>query len=86
MVKGGQTAKDPVPPRTRAAWQLKDAGDVVAARREAARILADNPTPEEKAEAEELLSRSSTPAALYGFAALAALILTLLVVLAATRY
>ena len=86
MAKGGQTPKAPASPRMQAAWKLKDSGDVVAARREAERILADNPSPEDRAQAEELLRRASTPRALYGFAALAAFILVLLVVLAATRY
>lgn len=86
MAKGGQTPKDPASPRMQAAWKLKDSGDVVAARREAERILADNPSPQDKAQAEELLHRGSTPLALYGFAALATIILVLLVVLAATRY
>ena len=86
MAKGGQTPKDPASPRMQAAWKLKDSGDVVAARHEAERILADNPSPEDRAQAEELLRRGITPLALYGFAALGALILVLLVVLAATRY
>jgi len=86
MAKGGQTPKDPASPRMQAAWKLKDSGDVVAARREAERILADTSSPEDRAQAEELLRRSATPRALYGFAALAAFILVLLVVLAATRY
>jgi hypothetical protein len=86
MAKGGQTLKDPASPRMQAAWKLKDSGDVVAARREAERILADNPSPEDRAQAEELLRRGSTSLALYAFAALAAIILVLLVVLAATRY
>jgi hypothetical protein len=86
MAKGGQTQKDPASPRMQAAWKLKESGDVVAARREAERILADNPTPEDRAQAEDLLRRSTTPLALYGFAALGAIILVLLVVLAATRY
>ena len=86
MAKGGQTPKDPASPRMQAAWKLKESGDVVAARHEAERILADNPSPEDKAQAEELLRRASTPRALYGFAALAAFILVLLVVLATTRY
>ena len=59
---------------------------MVAARREAERILADTPSPDDKAQAEELLRRSVTSPALFGFAALAAFILVLLVVLAATRY
>ncbi|HEX8434574.1 molecular chaperone DnaJ [Archangium sp.] len=86
MAKGGQTPKDPASPRMQAAWKLKDSGDVVAARREAERILADNPSPDDKAQAEELLRRGVTPPVLYSFAALAAFILVLLVVLAATRY
>ncbi|HYO69995.1 MAG TPA: molecular chaperone DnaJ [Archangium sp.] len=86
MAKGGQTLKDPASPRMHAAWKLKDSGDVVAARREAGRILADNPSPEDKAQAEELLRRASTSSSLYGFALLAAVLLVLLVVLAATRY
>ncbi len=86
MAKGGQTPKDPASPRMQAAGKLKDSGDVVAARREAERILADNPSPDDKAQAEELLRRANTPRSLYGFAILAAVILVLLVVLAATRY
>jgi hypothetical protein len=86
MAKGGQTPKDPASPRMQAAWKFKDSGDVVAARREAERILADNPSPEDKAQAEELLRRANTPPVLYGFAILAAVILVLLVVLAAARY
>ncbi|MCY1081315.1 molecular chaperone DnaJ [Archangium lansingense] len=86
MAKGGQTPKDPASPRMQAAWKLKDSGDVVAARHEAERILADNPSPEDKAQAEELLRRSTTSRSLFGFALVAAVILVLLVVLAATRY
>ncbi len=86
MAKGGQTPKDPASPRMQAAWKLKESGDVVAARHEAERILADHPSPEDRAQAEELLRRSTTPRALYGFALLAAALLVLLVVLAATRY
>ncbi|PTL83745.1 molecular chaperone DnaJ [Vitiosangium sp. GDMCC 1.1324] len=86
MAKGGQTPKDPASPRMQAAWKLKESGDVVAARLAAERLLADSPSPEDRVQAEELLRRSTTPVALYGFAALAAFILVLLVVLAATRY
>ncbi len=86
MAKGGQTPKDPASPRMQAAWKLKDSGDVVAARHEAERLLADNPSPDDKAQAEELLRRSTTAPPLYGFALVAAIILVLLVVLATTRY
>ena len=86
MAKGGQTPQPPGSPRMQAAWRLKEAGDVVAARHEAERILADSPSAEDRAQAEELLRRGTTPRALYAFAALAAFLLVLLVVLAATRY
>jgi hypothetical protein len=86
MAKGGQTPNNPASPRMQAAWKLKDSGDVVAARREAERILADNPSPDDKVQAEQLLRLTTTPRPLYGFALLAAALLVLLVVLAATRY
>jgi hypothetical protein len=86
MAKGGQTPTDPTSPRMREAWKLKDAGDVVAARRLATWILAHEPGPEDAAQARELLRRATPPPALFGFAALAAFLLVLLVGLAATRY
>ena len=85
MAKGGQTP-NPASPRMQAAWKLKDSGDVLSARREAERILADNPSPDDKVQAQELLRLATTPRPLYGFALLAAALLVLLVVLAATRY
>ena len=86
MAKGGQTPKDPASPEMRAAWQLLEAGDVVSARREAWRILQAPPSPDDKAQAEELLRRTRTPPALYGFALLAAVIIALLILLAVSRY
>lgn len=86
MAKGGQTPTDPASPQMREAWQLKDAGDVVAARRLATRVLAREPGPEDAAQARDLLRRATPPPALFGFAALAALLLVLLVGLAAARY
>ena len=86
MAKGGQTPKDPASPEMRAAWQRLDAGDVVSARREAQRILGANPSADDKAQAEELLRRTRTPPALYGFALLAAVIIAVLVLLAVYRY
>jgi hypothetical protein len=86
MAKGGQTPKDPASPEMRAAWQQLDAGDVVSARREAQRILSASPSPDDKAQAEELLRRTRTPPALYGFALLAAVIIAVLVLLAVYRY
>lgn len=86
MAKGGQTPKDPASPEMRAAWQLLETGDVVGARREAQRILTSAPSPDDKAQAEELLRRTRTPPALYGFALLAAVLIALLIVLALSRY
>ncbi len=86
MAKGGQTPPQPGSPETQAAWARKEAGDVAGARKEAERILAGNPSPPDRAEAEELLKRTSTPRGLYGFALLAAAIFVLLLVLALSRY
>jgi hypothetical protein len=86
MAKGGQTPQDPASPEMRAAWNRMEAGDVAGARREARRILAAHPSPEDRAQAEELLRRTQTPPAVYGMAVLVALILGLLVALALSRY
>jgi hypothetical protein len=86
MAKGGQTPQDPTSPEMRAAWHRMEAGDVAGARREARRILGANPTPEDRAQAEELLRRTQTPPAVYGFGVLVAVILALLIALALSRY
>jgi hypothetical protein len=86
MAKGGQTPQDPASARMRAAWQRLESGDVLSARREAERILSASPSPDDKAQAEELLRRTRTPPALYGFALLAAVLIALLVLLAVSRY
>jgi ferric-dicitrate binding protein FerR (iron transport regulator) len=86
MAKGGQTPRDPASPEMRAAWQQMEAGDVASARREARRLLAAHPTPEDRAQAEDLLRRTQTPPAVYGFGLLVLAILTLLVLLALSRY
>jgi hypothetical protein len=86
MEKGGQTPRDPASPEIRAAWKQMEAGDVASARREARRILATHPTPEDRAQAEDLLRRTQTPPAVYGFGLLVLVILTLLVLLALSRY
>ncbi|WP_224248066.1 molecular chaperone DnaJ [Hyalangium gracile] len=86
MAKGGQTPKDPASPEMLAAWKRMEAGDVAGARREASRILAADPSPDDRAQAEELLRRTRTPPAVYAFAALALVILLLLVALALSRY
>jgi hypothetical protein len=86
MAKGGQTPRDPASPEMRAAWKLMEAGDVAHARREALRILAATPSAEDKAQAEELLRRTQTPRAVYGYGLLVLAILTVLVLLALSRY
>lgn len=86
MAKGGQTPQDPASPEMLAAWQRMEQGDVAGARREARRILDSHPSPEDRSQAEELLRRTQTPLAVYGFAALVIAILVLLVALALSRY
>ncbi|MBZ4422121.1 molecular chaperone DnaJ [Myxococcus sp. RHSTA-1-4] len=86
MAKGGQTLPEPGSAEVRAAWARKEAGDVAGARRDAERILAGNPSPEDRAEAEELLRRTSTPRDLYGYALLAAAVFIVLLMLALSRY
>lgn len=86
MAKGGQTPQDPASPEMRAAWQRMEQGDVAGARREARRLLDSQPSPDDRSQAEELLRRTQTPPAVYGFAALVLVILVLLVALALSRY
>ncbi|AEI65296.1 hypothetical protein [Corallococcus macrosporus] len=86
MAKGGQTPPAPGSAEVQAAWARKEAGDVAGARRDAERILAGSPSAEDRAEAEALLRRTTTPRALYGFALLAAIVFVLLLVLAIVRY
>jgi hypothetical protein len=86
MAKGGQTPKDPASPEMLAAWRRMESGDVAGARREARRILGAHPSPEDRSQAEELLRRTRTPPAVYGFAVLVLAILALLVALSLSRY
>lgn len=97
MAKGGQTPPEPgggpqapgsLPGSedVRAAWARKDAGDVAGARRDARRILAGSPSPEDRERAEDLLRATETPRALYGYALLGAVVLAVLLGLALTRY
>ena len=86
MAKGGQTPRDPASPEMRAAWKHVEAGDVASARREARRLLASNPPSEDRAQAEDLLRRTQTPRAVYGYGLLVLAILTVLVLLALSRY
>ncbi|RKH71256.1 molecular chaperone DnaJ [Corallococcus aberystwythensis] len=94
MAKGGQTPPEdsggpsggPGSDAVRAAWARKDAGDVAGARKDAQRILAGSPSPEDRERAEDLLRATATPRALYGYAFLGAVILAVLLGLVLTRY
>jgi hypothetical protein len=70
----------------RAAWKQMEAGNVAGARREARRILSAHPTSEDRDQAQDLLRRTQTPLAVYGFGLLVLALLTLLVLLALSRY
>lgn len=85
MAKGGQTARDPASPEVKAAWKLKESGDFTATRREAQRLLAGNPSEEDKSSLQQLLDSMEAPLPLYGYGGLALAVLVVLVLLA-TRY
>ncbi len=104
MPKGGHGAKSAgkggkrSAPGMREAWRLLDAGDVRAARREAARILAGAsggatagpstgapPPGAELEEAKELLARTRFPKEALAAAAIAATLVALLILLAVLR-
>lgn len=86
MAKGAPPPRDPVSAEVKAVWKQLDEGDVLGARKTAQQLLAGAPSEQDQAELQELLSRSQTPRALYGYAALAATLIALLVALAAARY
>lgn len=69
----------------REAWRLLDAGDVLAARREASRLLATEAPQEERDEARELLQRTRFPKEALAAAAIAATLIALLILLAVLR-
>jgi hypothetical protein len=85
MAKGGQTTRDPVSPELKAAWKLKETGDFMATRREVQRLLAGNPSAEDKSSLQLLLDSMEAPLHLYGFAGLSLVVMAVLVLLA-TRY
>jgi hypothetical protein len=68
-----------------AAWRALDAGDVAAARRLAAAVVLNPPSPGVQAEAEELLQRTAVAWPVLLFGAFAAGLLLALVVLAMVR-
>lgn len=86
MARAVHPSKDPASAELRAAWQLAEAGDVRAARQAAERVLAGQPSAEDRAQAEELLERTRTPRGLYAYGLLALVVMALLIALAVVRY
>ena len=82
MAKGGQSKGAG---RMDVAWRLYEAGDKVAARREAEKILADNPSEAEQAAARELIARSGFPREGLYLAGLAAVMIILFILLGIAR-
>ena len=67
--------------RVKSAWKLYNAGDMVAARREANAALADSPSAQYAQQAKELIEHTKVPRfAWYLAATAAALILTMIAV------
>lgn len=80
MAKGTQSGKA-TSSQMKEAWRLYNAGDVVSARREAMRILADSPSPVEAEQSKDLIERTKVPRfAWYLALVAAALILTMIAV------
>ena len=82
MRKGGQEATSgPLAQADR----LFDDGDKVAAGRIAEQVLASSPSPEQAEHARDLLDRLRLPRAALGYAALAATVISLMILLALFR-
>jgi hypothetical protein len=64
------------------AWRKYDLGDVVTARRLAKQVLAGSPSADIAGQANDLLQRTRTPVEAFYFAALAAVLIAVMVVLA----
>jgi hypothetical protein len=77
----GQPAKGTSGSRMKSAWKLFEAGDVVAARREAKAALADSPSEAETEQAKDLIDRTRAPKFAWYMALMAAaLIITMVAV------
>ena len=68
----GQVPKASSGLRMKNAWKLYNAGDMVAARREATAVLADSPSTPEAQQAKELIERTKPPPFAWYLAAIAA--------------
>ena len=79
MAKGTQPGKGTS--QMKEGWRLYNSGDMVAARREATRILADSPSPADAEQAKDLIERTKVPRfAWYLALVAAALIVTMIIV------
>ncbi len=77
----GQPSKAGSGLKLKNAWKLYNAGDVVAARREARSVLADSPSSADAEQAKELIERTGVPRFAWYLALMAAaLILTMIAV------
>jgi len=77
----GQPSKAASGSKLKNAWKLYNAGDVVAARREAKAVLADSPSAADGEQAKELIERTGVPRFAWYLAMLAAaLILTMIAI------
>jgi len=85
MPRGTTSAKSAISPRIKQAWRHYESGDVVVARREAKEVLAASASPADAAQAENLLQRTGVSKIALYYALGAALVISLLIVLAVLR-
>lgn len=84
MGKGGQKGAA-AGAEMKAAWKLYEAGNVVAARREAERVLQNAPSDADKQQATDLIERTRFPKMGYLLAAVAGGLILLMILLAVLR-
>ncbi len=75
----GQFPKAASSSRLKNAWKLYNAGDVVAARREADAVLADSPNPTDAEQAKELIERTGVPRIAWYLALMAAALVSIMI-------
>jgi hypothetical protein len=85
MPRGATSTKAAISPRMKQAWRHYESGDVVVARREAKEILSASPSALDAAQAEDLLERTGVSKIALYYALGAALVISLLIVLAVLR-
>ena len=85
MRKGTTPSKSSLSPKLKQAFRQYEAGDVVAARRQARLVLLESPSPADAAQAQDLIDRTGTPRAAFYFALLAALAICSMIILAVLR-